>query len=85
MSLRSVTVFTINANLLWEDGEVSYFPFKIYAKDYYSAEKSLEKYLKKNKKDTGLKYKEVVGFKAESSDKIIMDISENNLVEIFKE
>lgn len=74
MSLRSVTIFKIHANLLWEDGEISYFPFTIYAKDYSSAENLLRKYLNENKQDTGLKYKKVVGFKPASSDNIIMDV-----------
>ena len=85
MSLRTVTVFTINAHLLQENGNTFYFPFIITAKNSSQAETLLEKYLKENKKDTGLIYKEVVGFRGEKTEQIIMDVSDNNCVTVYKE
>lgn len=85
MALRRVMAFTIDANLLWEDGEVSYFPFTIIAKNYSKAESLLEKYLKENKKDTNLKYKDVVGFRGNKTERIIMDVSDDGCVVAIKE
>jgi len=85
MSLKAVMAFTINAHLLQENGEKFYFPFTIIAKNYSQAEKLLEKYLKENKKDTKLKYEDVVGFRGEKTEQIIMDISTNECILDFKE
>ena len=85
MSIRAVMAFTINAHLLQENGKTFYFPFTIIAKNYSQAEKMLEKYLNENKKDTNLKYKDVVGFRAEKTERIIMDVSNDNHVTVFEE
>lgn len=85
MALRQVMAFTINAHLVQENGEKFYFPFTVLGKDYYKAEGMLEKYLKENKKDTGLKYRDVVGFRADKTERIVMDVSDDNYVLVFNE
>ena len=85
MSLRTVTAFTFNVHLLQENGDRFYYPFIIIAKNSAQAETLLEKYLKENKKDTNLKYKDVVGFRGEKTEQIVMDVSDDNCVTVYKE
>lgn len=61
--IEEKTVFTINAKLLFADGETHYFPFTVICGSEDRAETLLEEYLKANIGKHTIKYVDVVGFR----------------------